>query len=133
MAEEFLTKTFENDIADLARVVEQKRQSVERENGIVSEDDKEVVRAALAQKSESLRAETSAAPTVSKPQQKSYLDDLSVDDQNTVRTLLSIVEEKGLQRALAEAETKGAYILDVFHDELTDKLYSVLKERGHLT
>jgi hypothetical protein len=50
-----------------------------------------------------------------------------------VRTLLSIVEEKGLQTALTEAETKGPYILDVFHDELTDKLYSVLKERGHIT
>lgn len=131
MAEEFVTRAFENDIADLARVVEQKRESVESENGIVSEDQKEVIRATLAQKSEGLRAETSAAPATQ--QQKSYLDDLSTDDQNTVRTLLSIVEEKGLQTALTEAETKGPYILDVFHDELTDKLYSVLKERGHIT
>jgi len=134
MAEEFLTRAFESDIADLARTIEQKRRSIESESGIISESEKEMVRETIAQKRGHIMGvnTTTTVPT-KKAQQKSYLDDLSLEDQKTVRSLLSVVEEKGLKRALVEAETKGPYILDVFHDELTDKLYTVLKERGHIT
>ncbi len=133
MAEDFLAHTFESDIAQLARTVEEKRISVEREAGIVPESEKEMVRAALTHEAQSVGVSTPVAPSVQQDPQKSYLDELSSEDQQTVRELLTLVEEQGIKKALIEAEEKSPYLLDVFHDELTDKLYTVLKERGHIT
>jgi len=120
-------KQFEADIGELARVVEEKRLSVERKAGIIAETPKEWVRAAITKHT------PPTAPAAARPAnqaQTSYLDDLSIEDQQAVRELLSVVEEKGIKKALAEAEAKTPYLLDVFHDELTDKLYATLKERG---
>jgi NAD-specific glutamate dehydrogenase len=124
-------KQFETEVTELARAVEEKRQSVEREAGIVAETPKEWVRAAVTE--HVLQNEPSAAARKTSTTSASYLDDLSTEDQQTIHELLSIVEEKGIKQALAVAETKSPYLLDVFHDELTDKLYTTLKERGFIS
>lgn len=129
MSEEI--KQFETEVTELARAVEEKRLRIEREAGIVAETPKEWVRAAVSE--HVLQNEPSAAARPSSPAQKSYLDDLSAEDQQTIHELLSIVEEKGIKQALAIAKTKSPYLLDVFHDELTDKLYTTLKERGFIS
>lgn len=58
-----------------------------------------------------------------------YLKDSSGEEKIRVEGLVSMALEKGLDRAAKEARQSTPFILDAFHDALTDKLYEELKNR----
>ncbi len=61
-----------------------------------------------------------------------YMKEESSDVRGKVENLLSLAFYGGLEKATKEAIKSGPFILDAFHDALTSKLYSELKNRGLL-
>lgn len=61
---------------------------------------------------------------------KSYLD--TVDDATVAKVNAYVAEafKNGIQHTLRQVITEDPFLLDVFHDALTDKLYGELKNRG---
>ena len=61
---------------------------------------------------------------------KSYLD--TVDDATVAKVNGYVAEafQKGIKATLRKVIAEDPFVLDVFHDVLTDKLYSELKSRG---
>lgn len=71
-----------------------------------------------------------ATPSVPLPKDlPNYLKDSSGEEKIRVESLVSMALEKGLDRAAKEARQSTPFILDAFHDALTDKLYEELKNR----
>ncbi len=58
-----------------------------------------------------------------------YLKDSSDEIKDRVERLVEMVFNQGLEKAVREAVKAGGFILDAFHDALTDKLYDELKKR----
>lgn len=61
---------------------------------------------------------------------KSYLD--TVDDATVtkVNEYIALVFQNGIKNTLKKVIEEDPFLLDVFHDALTDKLYGELKARG---
>ncbi|OGY62374.1 MAG: hypothetical protein A2745_02155 [Candidatus Harrisonbacteria bacterium RIFCSPHIGHO2_01_FULL_44_13] len=59
----------------------------------------------------------------------SYAQDLSADFKLRIEKLIDLAWHKGISSAVAEARRSGVFILDAFHDALTDKLYDEFKKR----
>lgn len=60
-----------------------------------------------------------------------YLKDYPDDEiKNRVEKLIEMVFNEGLEKAIKEAVKAGGFILDAFHDSLTDKLYDEIKKRN---
>ncbi len=135
MQEGFETSNLEHEIEELSKEIENKREVLEREKGIVEE--KEILRHVVGEKLG--KAETStqepepSEPTSIKPARgESYLDTLDEDSQGSVNELVEYIPKKGLANAIEEAKKREAFIIDAFHDVLVDKLYDSLKEKGLL-
>ncbi len=58
-----------------------------------------------------------------------YLKDSSVEIKLQVEKLVESVFNDGLEKTIKKATTSNAFVLDAFHDALTDKLYNELKTR----
>lgn len=58
-----------------------------------------------------------------------YLKDSSPEIKLQVEKLVDLVFHQGIEKTVKEANQAGAFILDAFHDALTDKLYEELKNR----
>lgn len=133
------TPALEAEIAELTRQIEDKRKQLEVESGIIS--DREIVASAIAENFTAQAAEQAAttehsgAPTVqvvspTDSDYPTYLDSLDETSVATLNSLIAMVPEEGVGKAIAAAATHGPFILDAFHDALVDKLYSELEERG---
>ena|SRR3989344_4408264 len=59
-----------------------------------------------------------------------YLKDEPAQVKLRVEQLLDVAFHKGLTAAVKEARRAGPFVIDAFHDALTDKLYPELKKRG---
>lgn len=64
------------------------------------------------------------------PSLPSYMKDASEEDKLKVEKLIDLAWHKGIDAAVAQARKQGAFILDAFHDALTDKLFNEFKARG---
>ncbi len=129
----------EQEIAELNREIEAKRAALEAQKGIVSERGAvhEVVAERLAEShpdAAALRRElqtSAASAAVSNSSTKAgYLANLSDEQIEEVNRLVGLIQDKGIGRAIAEAKTLDPFLLDAFHDALTDKLYEELVARG---
>ena len=58
-----------------------------------------------------------------------YLKDSPVRIKLQVEKLVESVFNNGLEKTMKKAISSNAFVLDAFHDALTDKLYSELKSR----
>ena len=149
MAEEFSKNNIEAEIAELSAKIAEKRRQLEAGNGIVEERsldparDRELVRSALGEKISSAVPQTAPASTTvtaplsapaatgtAVPAGKSYLDYLDEESRATVQALVDSVFAEGLEKTLKQLEMQEPFIIDAFHDVLTDKIYSELKNRG---
>lgn len=77
---------------------------------------------------------STGAPTDNRPIQDDGqisvdLNNLPVEAKIQVEKLISSVFNDGLVRGVKEAKKSDAFILDAFHDALTDKFYEELKKR----
>ena len=58
-----------------------------------------------------------------------YLNDSPLEVKLQVEKLVESVFRQGIEKAVKEASKNSAFVLDAFHDALTDKLYDELKKR----
>ncbi len=58
-----------------------------------------------------------------------YLKDSPAEVKLRVEKLVDSVFHQGIKKTVKEAKGGGAFVLDAFHDALTDKLYEELKKR----
>lgn len=132
MSETFEQNKIEQEIAELSKQIEQKRNLLESQKGIIEE--KEVVREVLGEKIKQVSPvppASSPAGTTAKPGVgTSYLDSVDPETEAEVNRLLGIVFSKGIEAAISEAERDDAYLMDAFHDALTDKMYEEMRTRG---
>jgi len=61
-----------------------------------------------------------------------YLKDSPDEIKIQVEELIDSVFHQGLNKTIHEAQKAGPFVLDAFHDALTDKLYEELKKRKYL-
>lgn len=66
------------------------------------------------------------------PYLPSYLKDSPAEIKLEVEKLLEIAIHEGIFEGLKEAQKRGAFVLDAFHDALAHKIYPELKKRGVL-
>ncbi len=59
-----------------------------------------------------------------------YLKDSPPEIKLQVEKLVDSVFHQGIEKTVKEANQAGPFILDAFHDALTDKLYDELKKRN---
>lgn len=138
MIENISDNVLEAEIAELNREIENKRRELEEKKGMISERGAlhEVIAEKLDQASAdaaSLRQElksSTAANQNNNSQSGDYLNALSDDQVEIVNHLVSLIPEKGIKQAIAEAKKLNPFLLDAFHDALVDKLYEELTSRG---
>lgn len=121
----------ESEIAELTKQIEAKRTVLEQTKGLIEE--KEIVRQVVGEKISEASSVATPPPKVSSPKSSgkgSYLDSADEETTEIVNALLAIVFSKGIDVAIKEAQQQPPYILDAFHDALTDKIYDQLKEAG---
>ena len=139
MAEELSNNSIEAEIAELSQKIAEKRKQLESSSGVVEE--RELVKSAIAEKLSTAVPQSAPVATTTATQQavqaavavsggKSYLDTLDPDSRLVVEGLIESVFTKGMTATFKMLEMEEPYIIDAFHDVLTDKLYSELKKRG---
>lgn len=124
-------ESLERDI----RVLEARLQSLKTEQQKVSP--REAVKEHLASRIYGAAAKPAApvpaapsAPPADNPVFPAYMKQWSDEDKFVAEKLIDIAWHKGIDAAVREAEGEGAFMLDAFHDALTDKLYEDFKRRG---
>ena len=134
MAEQFSQNKIEAEIAELAKQIDAKRRVLEDQKGMI--EDKEIVRQAVGEKINqnipqvSPAAAGAPAKSAAKTGVTSYLDSVDEETEAEVNRLLQIVFSKGIDAAVSEAEKDDPFLMDAFHDALTDKVYDQLKAGG---
>jgi len=136
----------EVEIAELQKMIEAKRDQLEKEGGIVEE--KELVRQSVkemfldkAVPSTLPQAATpidqTATPAVSattnvqpNSADASYLDYLDADTTEKINHLIEEIPTKGIAPVIDEVAGQEPFVIDALHDALIDKLYDELKSRG---
>ncbi len=121
--------TLEADIARLSREVAEKKASPEHRDF----SNREVLRRVLEPAVKNQPA-AAVAPSSHSSDDNSvlpvYLSSASDDVRLQVERLVDEVFHRGLDAAVADARlAKNPFILDAFHDALTDKLYEELQRR----
>jgi len=66
----------------------------------------------------------------SSPTLPDYIEKYSDEIRLEAEKLIDLAWRKGIDAAVGAAEREGAFMLDVFHDALTDKLYEKFQEKG---
>ena len=142
MPEQLSNSSIEAEIAELSQKIAEKRQQLEAGKGIIEERD--LLKSAVVEKFTSTPSQGATSTTTQTTSQKvaqtavastadkSYLDTLDPDSRLIVEGLVESVFRDGMAKTLKDLELQEPYIIDAFHDELTDKLYDELKKRGVL-
>lgn len=127
----------EQEIAELQRKIEEKRNLLEQQGGIIEE--KEFVRESVKEILPQAQAQTEQTPETVRPAVKveaptgevSYLDHLDEESLGIVNSLIEELPTLGLAKVVTKAESYNIpYLVDALHDALVDKLYEELKSRG---
>ena len=133
----------EQEIADLQKMIEDKRDQLEKDGGIVEE--KELVSQSVhemfldatepkAGQTTSPQNSSAITPTSATPQAVpttgSYLDYLDDQTAEVINGLVAQIGTKGITAVINEASAQEPFVIDAFHDALVDKLYDELKTRG---
>ena len=133
----------EQEIADLQKMIEAKRDELEKSGGIVEEKDlvRQSVREMFLDATEPKAGQTipsqnssTVTPTPATPQTVpttgSYLDYLDDQTAEMINGLVAQIGTKGITAVINEALAQEPFVVDAFHDALVDKLYDELKTRG---
>ncbi len=130
------SNVLEEEIVELQKLIEAKRNELEDAGGVVVEE-RDLVRQAVAEMvSSSLPAtsdeeEKKKTPTIqNKDNGASYLDNLDEDSVASVNTYIEQISQVGIVKTIKTISEESPYILDAFHDALIDKLYDDLKASG---
>ncbi|TRZ64365.1 MAG: hypothetical protein D4Q79_01685 [Spirochaetia bacterium] len=128
----FNYNTLEKDIEKLSREIAEKKNIPEHKETPERELIKQVITPLV------LQTKRQAAGTVNNSQSASdaeetvlpdYLKDSPAETKLQVEKLVKSVFSDGLEKTVKKAVSSNAFVLDAFHDALTDKLYDELKAR----
>lgn len=134
----------EVEIAELQKMIEVKRDQLEKAGGIIEE--KELVRQSVKEmfldavtlkagtqnvsSQASLSTTTPTSITQTMPVGGSYLDYLDPQTTEIINQLIAEIPAKGIISAINGVAGQEPFVVDAFHDALVDKLYDELKQRG---
>jgi len=120
----------EQDIERLSKEIAEKRELPEHkqlpEKELVRQALEPMIKQPVSQPSQPQPSST--APTGEK-NLPNYLKDSPKEIKVQVEKLVDKVFSQGIEKTIKEANQSSAFILDAFHDALTDKLYDELKKR----
>ena len=120
--------TLEQDIKRLSHEVSEKKNLPEYKESSEREVVKMVIES-LVKPAASASQPTSAQKGDDGSVLPDYLRESPAEVKLAVEKLIDVVFHDGLSKAVKEAKTLNAFILDAFHDALADKLYEELKKR----
>jgi len=122
-------KALEADIERLGKEIAEKRSLLEHK----SLSDRELVKQTLhpiikqaAVEPQTVASQPSLAQSNILP---NYLQNSSTDIKIEVEKLIDLTLHQGIEKVVKIASKSNAFILDAFHDALTDKMYEELKKR----
>src|SRR3989344_2615329 len=124
----FNHNTLEKDIERLSREVSEKRELPEHKGSSEREIIKQTIQPLVRQRADESQSgvqQTSDEDSVL----PDYLRQSSPESRLEVEKLIDAVFHEGLGKTVKVARAAGPFILDAFHDALTDKLYDELKKR----
>ncbi|OJI08632.1 MAG: hypothetical protein COV08_03615 [Candidatus Vogelbacteria bacterium CG10_big_fil_rev_8_21_14_0_10_49_38] len=134
--ENLSSNALEAEIAALQQKIEEKKNLLEQENGIIEEvDEKKLLRDSVNEMFTPSRHTAALAPNVEQTSavwtgEASYLDRLDGDSAARIKRLIDQLPQVGIAKTVVEAETDGPFVVDALHDLLVDRLYDELKSRG---
>lgn len=125
-------KALEADIERLSKEIAEKRNLLEHKDL----SDRELVKQILHPIIKQAVVQPQDAASQPSPAQSNvlpdYLQDSSSDIKLQVEELVDLTLHQGIEKAVKAAGKSNAFILDAFHDALTDKLHDILKQKGIL-
>lgn len=128
----FNYNTLEQDIERLGKEVQEKKNLPEHQATPERELIKQVITPFVLQSnhSEPVQAASQSEPASQNTGLPDYLENSTAETKLQVEKLVESVFSEGLQKTIKKASGSNAFILDAFHDALTDKLYDELKKRN---
>lgn len=119
----------EADIERLGKEISEKKKLLEHK----SLSDRELVKQTLYSVVKQAIIEPQTAASQSSSAQSNvlpnYLQNSSTDVKMEVEKLIDLTLHQGVEKAIKAAVKSDSFILDAFHDALTDKMYEELKKR----
>ncbi|NCO15486.1 hypothetical protein AUJ30_00375 [Candidatus Wolfebacteria bacterium CG1_02_39_135] len=128
--DQFNHSIIEKDIERLSKEIAEKKNLPEYkevpERELIKQTLQPLVRQATSDKQQVTKKEEETKETVL----PDYLKDSPPEIKLRVEKLVDLVFHQGIEKTIKEANQAGPFILDAFHDALTDKLYDELKKRN---
>ena len=121
----------EADIERLSKEIAEKRNLLEHKNLSERELIKQTLHPLIKPTTNDRRPTTdnNQRPTTKNQILPNYLKDSPLEIKFQVEKLVDSVFHQGIEKTIKEAKDAGPFILDAFHDALTDKLHEELKKR----
>jgi len=128
--DQFNHSIIEKNIERLSKEIAEKKNLPEYkevpERELIKQTLQPLVRQATSDKQQVTKKEEETKETVL----PDYLKDSPPEIKLRVEKLVDLVFHQGIEKTIKEANQAGPFILDAFHDALTDKLYDELKKRN---
>ncbi|MFA5099057.1 MAG: hypothetical protein WC461_02465 [Candidatus Paceibacterota bacterium] len=129
----FNYNTLEKDIERLSKEVIEKKGLPEHKDTLERDLVKQVITPLILQTKNKAVAEpidnSQKASDAEEAGLPDYLEHSPVEAKLQVEKLVESVFNDGLEKTMKKAVSSDAFVLDAFHDALTDKLYDELKNR----
>ena len=123
----------EAEIAELQKKIEEKKNILEGQSGIVeeraivSEAVEELFIQPVVSSSQKIADNNSSASTT---KDNGYLEHLDPQTIESITSLIERIPQVGIAKVVSEASLGSPYLIDALHDALVDKLYEELLARG---
>jgi hypothetical protein len=128
--DQFNHNIIEQDIERLSKEIAEKKKLPEYkeipERELIKQTLQPLVKQAISDKEQATREEKETEEQII----PDYLKDSPPEIKLRVEKLVDSVFHQGIEKTVKEAKQAGPFILDAFHDALTDKLYDELKKRN---
>ncbi len=128
--DQFNHNILERDIEILSKEIAEKRNLPEYKNMPEKELIRQTLQPMVKPQTVIPQSVNGQKSMVNSPLLPDYLNDSPAAIKLEVEKLIDSVLREGVEKAAKRARESGAFVLDAFHDALTDKLYDALKERG---
>ena len=126
----FELNILEADIERLSKEIKEKRDLLENKGVSNKELLKQTLSPIVKQYGSVQPVQLNVQPADDNKFLSDYLKDAPADVKIKVEKLIESAFRHGLTKAVGEAKNFDPFILDAFHDALTDKMYEELKKRG---
>ncbi|MEK7162911.1 MAG: hypothetical protein AAB696_01340 [Patescibacteria group bacterium] len=130
MDQNFEHNILEADIERLSKEIAEKRNLLEHKNlsdrELVKKSLEPMIRQAPINQQSAISNQQSTAGSQVLP---NYLKDLPAETKLQVEQLIDLTFHQGIGKVIKRALRASPFILDAFHDALTDKLHDELKKR----